>query len=212
MAVNSFYTRKLHSLLGVIPIGFFLVEHLVTNYEAYRGGHAKFLEKVEWLNSLPFIFLLELFGIWLPILFHGVYGLYVAYQARNNPVRYGYFRNLMFTLQRVTGVLTLIFIVWHTFETRVQISLGNAKHEDLGQVMVDILTNPVFFGLYVVGVICAVFHFCNGMWSFLVSWGVTIGPKSQRISTYVWMGAFVFLSFMAIMALSAFVDPNFLNT
>jgi|GEM_PF-3722176 len=27
MAVNSYYSRKLHSLLGVVPLGFFLIEH-----------------------------------------------------------------------------------------------------------------------------------------------------------------------------------------
>ncbi|MEW9033208.1 MAG: succinate dehydrogenase, partial [Planifilum fimeticola] len=31
---SSFFNRRLHSLLGVIPVGFFLLEHLLTNYYA----------------------------------------------------------------------------------------------------------------------------------------------------------------------------------
>ena len=77
MAGNAFYSRKIHSLLGVIPIGFFLIEHFITNFSATKGN-AEFVSKVEWLNGLPFIFFLELFGIWLPLLYHGVYGLYIA--------------------------------------------------------------------------------------------------------------------------------------
>ncbi len=212
MTGNSYYYRKLHSLLGVIPIGFFLVEHFLTNYSAFRGGengHVEFIDKVFWLNNLPFIFFLELFGIWLPLLYHGVYGLYVAYQSRNNVNHYSYARNQMFMLQRVTGVITLIFIVWHTFETRVQLALGNVEHTELGVLMHEILTNPVNFALYVVGIIAAVFHFSNGMWSFLVSWGITIGPRAQRVSSIVWMVVFVILSTVGIMAVSAFVDPQF---
>jgi succinate dehydrogenase / fumarate reductase cytochrome b subunit len=212
MTGNSYYYRKLHSLLGVIPIGFFLVEHLLTNYSAFRGGergHEEFIDAVLWINNLPFIFFLELFGIWLPLLYHGVYGLYVAYQSRNNVNNYSYFRNQMFMWQRITGVITFIFIIWHVFETRVQLALGNVEHTDLGVLMHEILSDPLYFTLYVIGIIAAVFHFSNGMWSFLVSWGITIGPRAQRISSYFWMGVFVLISAIGIMALSAFVDPQF---
>jgi succinate dehydrogenase / fumarate reductase cytochrome b subunit len=212
MTGNSYYYRKLHSLLGVIPLGFFLVEHLLTNYAAFRGGeegHAEFIEKVIWLNNLPFILLLEIFGIWLPLLYHGVYGLYVAYQSRNNVTNYGFFRNQMFVAQRVTGVLAFVFIIWHIFETRVQVALGNIEHSELGVQIHEIVSQPVFFAIYVLAIIATVFHFCNGMWSFLVAWGVTVGPRAQRVSTFIWMGAFVFISTMGILALYAFADPSF---
>ena len=209
MKGNSYFYRKLHSLLGVIPVGAFLVEHLYTNYAAYHEGHEGFLAKVEWLNSLPLVFFMELFGIWLPILYHGVYGLYVAYTARNNPKQYGYIRYWMFTLQRVTGVITLLFIVWHVFETRVQVALGNVAHDQLGVRMHEIISQPWAFVIYVIAVVSVSFHFANGMWSFLVSWGITIGPRSQRISGYVWMGVFVVMSVMFILALTAFAGMDF---
>jgi succinate dehydrogenase / fumarate reductase cytochrome b subunit len=65
------------------------------------------------------------------------------------------------------------------------------------------------FVVYCIGIISAVFHFSNGMWSFLVSWGVTVGPRAQRVSTYVWMCVFVIMSVMFIMSLTAFLDPQF---
>lgn len=205
---NSYYFRKIHSLLGVIPVGFFLVEHLLSNYEATKGP-AAFLEMVMWLNSLPLVLFLEIFGVWLPLLYHAVYGLYVAYQARNNVSQYGYIRNQMFLLQRVTGVITFLFVAWHFFETRLQVAFGNVAHEELGRTMHDIATNPVMFTIYVIGTVSAAFHFCNGMWSFLVSWGITIGPRAQRFSSYIWMALFVVMSIMFIMTLVAFTDTQF---
>ncbi|MEI7026664.1 succinate dehydrogenase cytochrome b558 subunit [Paenibacillus sp. y28] len=208
MTGNSYYYRKLHSLLGVVPVGFFLVEHMLTNYEAFRGGPVQFAEQVKWLNDLPLIFLLELFGIWLPLLYHGVYGLYVAFQSNNNVNRYSYGRNWMFTLQRVTGVITLVYIAWHVFQTRVQVALG-LEHIELGKVMHGISTNGVMFALYTIGILAACFHFSNGMWSFLVSWGITIGPRAQKVSSYIWAGVFVVMAAMFIASLAAFMDPQF---
>ncbi|MEY4479339.1 MAG: hypothetical protein RLZZ267_17 [Bacillota bacterium] len=208
MKVNSFYSRKLHSLLGVIPLGFFLLEHLLTNFEAFYGLEA-FSEQIEWLVSLPLVLVLEIFGIWLPLLYHGVYGLFIAFQARHNTNNFGYFRNWMFRLQRITGVITLIFVAWHVFETRVQVGLGKVEHADLGLLMHNILSDNLMFTLYLIGVIATAFHFSNGLWAFLVSWGITIGAKSQRISTYFTMVLFVIMSVMFVISLTSFRGEEF---
>jgi succinate dehydrogenase / fumarate reductase cytochrome b subunit len=210
MTEKHFFYRKLHSLLGVIPIGFFLVEHLLVNFSATKGPEA-FQSSVEFINNIPFVVVLEILFIFIPILFHGVYGLYIAFQAKHNVGNYSYYRNVMFMLQRVTGVITLVYIGWHVYETRIQVALGTVDKAGLGKLMTEILLSPWSYALYVIGILAAVFHFCNGMWSFLISWGVTIGPRAQRVSSYVWMVAFVLISFLGISALNAFVDPQFIQ-
>lgn len=40
--MKGFYSRKLHSLLGVIPLSLFFAEHLVTNFTAVEGGKEAF--------------------------------------------------------------------------------------------------------------------------------------------------------------------------
>jgi hypothetical protein len=62
--------RKLHSLLGIIPIGAFLLEHLLSNFEALKGP-AAYGAQVKFLNSLPMVRVLEWVFIFLPILYHG---------------------------------------------------------------------------------------------------------------------------------------------
>ncbi|ASS66647.1 succinate dehydrogenase cytochrome b558 subunit [Paenibacillus sp. D51F] len=206
---NSYLTRKIHSLLGVIPLGLFLVEHAITNYSAFEDGPEGFNDSVGFLNGLPLVLFLEIFGIFLPLLFHGVYGLYVAYQSNWNNSRFKYGRNWAFTAQRVTGVITFIFVIWHVFETRFQVALGNLTHEELGARMHEIFTNPVYIVLYAIGVLSAVFHFANGMWSFLVSWGITVGPRAQRVSAYIWMGVFVIVSALFLLSIVAFTGSDF---
>lgn len=208
MAGKSFYYRRIHSLLGVIPVGVFLLEHFLTNWQSTRG-HEAFLGAVEFLHNIPFLLLLELFGIWLPLLYHGVYGLYRVFISKNNVGRYNYGRNYMFMLQRVTGVITFVFISWHTWETRVQVALGNVAVTELGVLMRDIFMNPVNFVLYVIGIVAASFHLCNGMWAFLINWGITIGPRAQRVSSYVWTVAFVLMAGLGVWAMTGFISDDF---
>ncbi|OCA92359.1 succinate dehydrogenase cytochrome b558 subunit [Pseudobacillus wudalianchiensis] len=202
MADNrEFFYRRLHSLLGVIPVGLFLTQHLVVNHFATKGEEA-FNRAAGVMEGLPFRYLLETFVIFLPLLFHAIYGLYIAFTAKNNIGRFGHFRNVMFFLQRVSGVITLVFIAWHVWETRIQAALG--AEVDF-QMMADVFSNPLMVGFYIVGVISTVFHFANGLWSFSVSWGLTISPRSQRIMTYVTMVVFVALSVVGVRAILAFV-------
>lgn len=209
MKLNSFHSRKLHSLLGIIPLGAFLVMHLLSNYEAFRGGTEAFYEQVAWINGLPFILFLEIFLIWLPLLYHGVYGLYIAYEARNNVSNYGYFRNRMFKLQRYTGVITFVFVVWHVYGTRVQVMLGNLETSQVGSAIHNVVTDPIYLTLYLIGIIAAVFHFTNGLWSFFVSWGIVVGPRAQRALSSICLVLFVIVSVLFILALFAFRDAAF---
>ncbi|MEH7299047.1 succinate dehydrogenase cytochrome b558 subunit [Neobacillus drentensis] len=203
MAGNrEFANRRLHSLLGVIPIGVFLTQHLVVNH-FITGGPESFNKAAGFMGSLPFRIVLETVIIYLPLLFHAIYGLYIAFTAKSNVKRFGFFRNWMFMLQRVSGVITLIFITWHVWQTRVAAAFGAEVSYDM---MHNILTSPFMFVFYLVGILSTIFHFANGLWSFFVSWGITVSPRSQVISTYVTVGVFIVLSFIGIQTLIAFVQ------
>lgn len=108
----------------------------------------------------------------------------------------------MFVLQRITGIITLIFVSWHVWETRIAAQMGAEVNFDM---MADILSSPIMLGFYIVGVLSTIFHFSNGLWSFAVTWGITVSPRSQRIATFVTMGVFVVLSYVGLRAILAFV-------
>lgn len=198
---SSYFVRRLHSLLGVIPLGVFLVQHLVINNFATRGPEA-FNTAAGVMGNLPFVLVLETFVIYLPILFHGIYGVYIAFTAKNNIGRYGTYRNWMFLLQRITGILAFVFIAIHVYQTRFQVLFGAEVNFDM---MADILENPFWFVFYVIGVLSVVFHFANGLWSFMITWGITQSPKSQQVMSYVAIIVFVIVGFIGVQTLFAFI-------
>src|SRR5699024_3962218 len=133
---------------------------------------------------------------YLPILFHAVLGVYFVFTAKYNAGRYGYLRNWLFLLQRVTGITTLIFIAWHVWETRVQVALGNVE---LGYSMMEnILSSPVMVVFYILGILSTTFHLANGLWGFAVSWGILQSPRSQKVITYGTLLVFVVISYIGI--------------
>ncbi len=66
---NSFFWRRLHSLSGIIPVGVFLAEHMISNAAA-TNGPADYNATVKFLTSVPFLVAVEWVGIFIPILFH----------------------------------------------------------------------------------------------------------------------------------------------
>lgn len=201
MADHDYGEHRLHSLLGVIPVGLFLVVHLTVNYQATKGPEA-FNQAASFMESLPYLLFLEIVMIYLPILFHAILGVYIAFTAKNNVRNFGFFRNWMFLLQRLSGLFLVIFLAWHIWETRIAMALGTPLNYEL---MAHILSNPGIIIFYVVGILCAVYHFSNGLWSFCVHWGILVSPKSQKIGSYVALAVFVLLAYVGIRALFAFI-------
>ncbi len=108
----------------------------------------------------------------------------------------------MFVLQIFTGIFLVVFIAWHIFQTRIRKALGAEVNYDM---MSDIVANPWMLAFYIVGILAATFHLSNGIWSFLVSWGITQSPKSQKVASYITMAFFVVFSIGFVAAILAFV-------
>ena len=186
-----FTLRRLQSLTGVVPVGVFLLEHWFTNAFAL-GGAAAYNEKVEFLRSLPYLFLLEIFGIFLPIAFHAVIGSWIFWEAKFNNRALPLRQNVLFTLQRVSGVLLLFFIPYHVLTTRFAEWFGGSTH-DLYATMHDKLQNPLVVAIYAAGVLAASFHFGNGLWGFAIHWGLFTSKAAQR--RWSWAALLVALAF-----------------
>jgi succinate dehydrogenase / fumarate reductase cytochrome b subunit len=198
---NYYFIRKLHSFFGIVPIGLFLTEHLLVNSSSLWGPNA-YNQAVALLQKIPLLILVELFIIILPIVFHALYGIWIVYVAKNNVLQYRYYRNWLFYLQRVTAIITLIYVVYHVYTLRVAKSLFGL--EISFQTMSAVLSNPWVFAFYIIGLVASVYHFANGLATFLITWGITVGPFSQRAAVVMSGIIFVALSFLGIQSLIAF--------
>jgi succinate dehydrogenase / fumarate reductase cytochrome b subunit len=169
-------------LTGVLPLGAFLAEHVWTNSFSVVGPQA-FNEAVEHLQSMTYILFLEVGLIGLPLLYHSLYGIVISLQGRPNGLNYTYARNWMYTLQRVSGVILLFYIGWHVWGTRITNAM-NGKMVTY-EYMNAYLSSPGMLVWYIVGLASACFHFANGLWAFLIGWGVTVSQRSMRWSGLV---------------------------
>ncbi|HXX01275.1 MAG TPA: hypothetical protein VEJ00_08685 [Candidatus Acidoferrales bacterium] len=201
----SFLLRRLHSLSGIVPIGAFLVEHFISNSEALKGKEA-YGATVQLLNSLPFVLGLELFLIWIPILYHGLYGLWIWYRGEGNVVAYPWTGNWMYTAQRWTGIVALAYMVQHTYHLRFTgVHLATHPMESFAKVQNE-FQNPWMVAFYAVAIVAASWHFCYGMWLFAAKWGITTGERARR-----WFGYVCVVVALGLIAMGAVSMYGFLS-
>jgi len=180
---NSFLLRRLHSLTGIVPIGAFLLEHFISNFEAFKGPEA-YGKQVAFLNSLPLVVGLELFFIWIPILFHGLYGVYIWWNGDSNLGEYPWRGNWFYTSQRYTGIILLIFMIQHTYYLRFTgVHLPTHPMQSFAKVQAE-LQNPLMVVFYAIAIVAASVHFSYGIWQFCAKWGITTGTKARRRLAY----------------------------
>ncbi len=180
----SFVLRRLHSLSGIVPVGLFLIEHFISNAFA-TGGPASYGAQVKLLSGFPFVFWLELFGIWIPIAYHGLYGFYIWYRGEGNLVEYPWTGNWLYTSQRWTGAIAFFYMGWHTYTMRFTgIHLLTHPGAAFGKVQTE-FQSPWAVAFYAVGILCASWHFAYGLWLFAAKWGITTGDRARRKFGYV---------------------------
>ena len=220
MSINisrHFLLRKLHQLTGILPLGVFLIEHFYTNSKvlgsvaAGKSGEQLFNEAVADLQSIPYIIFVEVLGIFIPLIYHAVYGLIITYEGRPNVGSYDYGRNWMYFFQRVTGVILFFFITFHVLNFRFglipglnEISVADHPERAFKIVSGEFRIWWIMF-IYVIGIASTTFHFANGLWLFLVDWGITIGQRAQRLSGYLCAVLGFTLTFVGIWAAVHFV-------
>jgi succinate dehydrogenase / fumarate reductase, cytochrome b subunit len=208
---HSFFLRRLHSLSGIIPVGAFLLEHFISNAFATNGPKA-YADQVKFLTGLPFVLVLETVGIYIPLLYHALYGFYIWFRGESNVSDYPWAGNFMYAAQRWTGAIAFVYIVWHTYTMRftgihLLTNSGAAFHKV--QMELQHWWAGVF---YLIGIIAASWHFAYGIYLFCAKWGITVDERSRK-----WMGwACTVLALTLIIVgwvtMAAFFRPQWKNT
>jgi succinate dehydrogenase cytochrome b subunit len=200
-----FFLRRLHSLTGVVPIGAYMLVHIFFENAFILGGGAKFDQFVVAIGQIPIPILLtaEILILWGPILFHALYGFAIMFDADlGTAVHFGYQNSLMYALQRITGVFAFVFIAWHVYSLRLSFYF---YHREINYALMHgILSEPAWFAFYVIGVLSALFHFCNGIFTFSITWGLTVGEAAQRRVHQLSLALFGVLAVGAVAVLVAF--------
>ncbi len=206
---RTFLLRKLHQITGIAPLGIYFLVLMYTNSTAMSGEQV-FEDHVTDIHHLPYLLFIEIFGIFLPLLFHSVYGIIISAEARPNGLDYNYGRNWFYIFQRVTGIFLFFFLTFHILNLRFGMIPGLnltpvAGHADQAFNIVsrEFQITWVFI-FYVLGVTATAWHLAYGIFLFAVDWGILIGERAQKMALYACVGLAVFLSAVGINAMVAF--------
>jgi succinate dehydrogenase / fumarate reductase cytochrome b subunit len=129
-------------------------------------------------------------------------------------LNYPYPRNWFYLIQRITGVILFFFITFHVLNFRFgmipwlnNISVAHSPERAFDIVSGEFRIVPIFI-VYLIGITATVWHLANGIWLFLVDWGITIGERAQRLAGYACIGFGVVLLLVGINAAIAFIRPG----
>ena len=202
--------RRLQSLSG-IAFGLYIFVHLTVNATIIQGGDV-FAKQVEKIHSLPFLIAIEWGTLFLPFLFHSIYGTWILVTGKPNVSAYPTQRNAYYLLQRISAVAIALFVLFHVLALKYGAFGVNfafdAKFNQAGTVSRHLhMANWVVI-VYLVGILMTAFHTANGFSTAGITWGATISTASQRRLSLICVGAFVALLALGYTALFAAMNTT----
>ncbi len=147
---SAFVWRRLHSLMGLWLV-LFLIEHLLVNSQAalLLGDSGKgFVEMVNGIHNLPYLQVIEITLLGVPILIHSLWGIKYLLTGKFNSSKtdgsapsLNYGRNHAYTWQRITSWILLVLLTFHIVKFRFvdypdSVSMGT-KNSYFAPVSVD---------------------------------------------------------------------------
>lgn len=199
MSSGDFYRRKLFSFFGLVPMAIYVLVHLAAHIRSLNG-EAQWNERLHAWHANPFYWPVVLFFVYLPFIFHTMYGLVLTFRGRPNGQPY--FVNFKYLLQRITAIGLLLFLGAHIYKTRIEPATGGSPLEF--SHMVEGMHHPPTIIVYVLGVLAVAFHLANGLWLAGITWGVTLGRKSQKVWQVWTVAFFVIIAVMGGVAMWGF--------
>ncbi len=109
-----------------------------------------------------------------------LYGFYIWARGESNVSEYPWAGNWMYTLQRWTGAITFVYIVWHTWHLRfsgVHLLPTRTRHSARYKAS---LRMPWAIRVLCGRNFCASWHFAYGLWLFAAKWGITTVHARRR--------------------------------
>lgn len=186
---RQFWLKRAMSALGFFPLGIYVIVHLWTNLSVLGGAYA-FEQALSQSRNHPAMIVLEwLLGI--AFVFHMGVGFWLMRKWRPNNLQVRTFSNLKFLLQRISGIGLSFFLVAHVINARILPAYrveGGFETFDGLQDALYAERFPITFIVYFLGLLGVAYHLANGLWSFLITWGVVVTPRAQRyaqIASYI---------------------------
>lgn len=212
---RHFLLRRLHSLTGII-FGGYLVVHLIVNATIAQLGDV-YQVQVNKIHDLPLLWAIEWGFIYLPIIYHTIYGIWIAATGQPNVGSYSYGKNWAYTLQRISAIIIVLFMLFHVLSLKYHL-FGTTLGFDPDNAAATVHTHMTAYWwvawiVYPLGILASCYHLANGFWAAAITWGLTVSASAQRRWGIICAGLFVLTLILGFVALIASVnlDPAPVN-
>jgi succinate dehydrogenase / fumarate reductase cytochrome b subunit len=192
---NSLRWARLGSLVSILPLGLWTVNHLWDNLAAFRGAEA--WQEAVTEHPHPVAHFLTLALVLLPLILHAIWGVGRLFSFRPNIGAYPNFNNLKFLLQRVSAAGALAFLGAHIWLAMLRPRLLEGHAETFADISREMHHHGPTLGVYLLGTLGVVYHLANGLSSFAWTWGLVSGRKSFRGLDVVAIASFLLMWGMA---------------
>jgi succinate dehydrogenase / fumarate reductase cytochrome b subunit len=157
--------------------------------------------------------------IGVPLLFHAALGVSLVARSRPDVRHYTRSGSWAYLLQRLSGVVTLGFVLVHLWQTRIRVALGQTTSADFHNQLVALLSSTGFGGVpwwavgYLVGTGATVYHLANGLAGFAASFGLVRSDRRFKrvVVVCALVGASLFLMSSSTIVYMATGFPSFVG-
>lgn len=217
---HEFAIRRIHSLLGIVPLGLYMVVHLTANASLLNGGET-FQFVVYGIHApgklLP---LIEWGAILMPLIFHAAIGVWISKTGQSNTDRYKFTNNRRYKWQRYSGILALVYLFAHILhlhgwfhahfwiDSIREVGFGAFRPYNAASTLAAAMQGVVWPAFYLVGMLACVYHLANGLWTAGITWGLWISEAAQKRATRVCVALGVVLAVIGTSAWYAAVAPG----
>jgi succinate dehydrogenase / fumarate reductase cytochrome b subunit len=175
----------------------FLTTHLLGNLSVY-GGPASFVSYAEHLHALGKLLAVAEIGMLVALLVHVTTAVVLFFENRGaRPVRYAVYKSgggetWSSRTMPYTGLLILGFLGVHlaTFSHHIV----DQTTRNIFQIADAVFRNPIYLGIYVMGVIIVALHVRHGLWSVFQ----TVGANHPKYMPFIQKLSVVFAVIVAL--------------
>jgi succinate dehydrogenase / fumarate reductase cytochrome b subunit len=194
-ARSSFIRARLASVLGFAPLGVWTFFHLWNNLAAFQGPDAWQAAVTEYPH--PVAEAITGIVVLLPLVLHVIWGLGRMATSRPNNVRYGFYTNLKYLLQRLSAVGVLLFLGAHLWLALIRPRLVEGHPEPFADIAQEMHFHMPTLVTYLLGTLGVSYHLANGTQTLCMTWGVVTTRTGLGRLEWAAIGLFALLLAMS---------------
>jgi succinate dehydrogenase / fumarate reductase cytochrome b subunit len=194
VARSSFLQARLASGFGILPLGVWTFAHLWHNLAAFDGAHAWESAVTEYPH--PIAEAITWVVVLLPLALHTVWGVTRLASGRPDNLRYPFYANHKYLLQRLAAVGIFFFLGAHLWLAMIRPRVFEGHAEPFVDIAQQMHFHTPTLVVYVLGTLGIAYHLANGVHTFCMGWGVVSSRRALR--RLEWLAILLFAALLVM--------------